>query len=258
MLWTNLNFATTRITIKNGKIPDEFSGFRIAQISDLHNHQWGDRLTRRLEKEKPDIIVITGDLVDSSHTDIKVAMDFVTRAVKISPVYYVTGNHELWLDDYSDFAAMLSDSGVNIIDDKSQWIEKGPAKINISGVQDPNFVDGDDSVQKSVVKEKLESLLDKNCYNIVLCHRPELFEGYVAVGADLIFTGHAHGGQVRLPFIGGLVAPNQGVFPKYTQGVYSQNGTDMVVSRGLGNSIIPVRFNNMPELIIVTLEKSEF
>ena len=105
-----------------------------------------------------------------------------------------------------------------------------------------------------MVETKLASLLEPGYYNVVLCHRPELFNGYVRAQADLVLTGHAHGRQIRLPFIGGLFAPHQGFFPKYTEGIHHQGETDMVISRGLGNSVLPVRINNTPELVVVTLE----
>ena len=106
----------------------------------------------------------------------------------------------------------------------------------------------------AMVSTKLRNLLDdESGYTILLSHRPELFETYVDSGIDLVFSGHAHGGQFRLPFIGGLVAPNQGLFPKYNAGLYTDGGTSMVVSRGIGNSIIPFRFNNRPEIVLVEL-----
>lgn len=256
--WTNLNITTTRLTIKNETLPAEFTGYKIAEIADLHNHEWGNKLLDRLEQEQPDMIAITGDLVDSSHTDFDTAMNFIEQAKKIAPIYYVTGNHEAWLGNYPELERRLAAAGVHMMDDRSEWIEKNGAKINLIGVQDPDFVERDtfEGIQKAVVTSKLKPLLKADAFNIVLCHRPELFEGYVEAGADLVLTGHAHGGQVRIPFVGGLVAPNQGFLPDYTEGVYHKNGTDMVVSRGLGNSIIPVRINNMPELVIVTLEHS--
>ena len=258
VVWTNINFTTTHYKINNEKIPEAFSEYKIAEIADLHNHKWGDRIIKTLEKEKPDMIAITGDFVDSSHTDFQVALDFVEKAKEIAPIYYVTGNHEAWIENYSDLEEKLNDAGVHMMDDRREWLEKNNKKINLIGVQDPDFVERDivEGIQEEVIKTKLQPLLDENHYNIVLCHRPELFQGYVEVGADLVLTGHAHGGQVRIPFVGGLVAPNQGFFPKYTEDVYHKNRTDMVVSRGLGNSIIPVRINNMPELVIVELNKS--
>ncbi len=256
VIWTNINIMTSHITIENDKIPSEFKDFKIAQVSDLHNRKWGDKLIKRLESESPDIIVVTGDLVDSSHTDLDAAMEFIDRALKLAPVYYVTGNHEAWLDAYGVLKDMLTASGVHMMDDRSEWIEKEGARINLAGVQDPDLVEraSFEGIQEAIVASELEPLLSKEYYNVVLCHRPELFEVYVKSGAELVITGHAHGGQVRLPFIGGLVAPDQGLFPKYTEGVYNRGDTDMVVSRGLGNSVIPVRVNNMPELVIITLD----
>lgn len=258
IIWTNLAIKTSDITIKNNKIPEEFNNFKIAQVSDLHNRKLGDRLIKAVENESPDIIVVTGDLVDSSHTDFDTAMEFIDSAVKIAPVYYVTGNHEAWLNNFEDFEKRLTDSGVHMLDNKCQWITKGDAKINIAGVKDPDFIERTslDGIQGAIVTENLKPLLNHEYYNIVLSHRPELFEEYVNMQADLVLTGHAHGGQVRIPFVGGLIAPNQGFFPHYTEGVYSKDSTDMVVSRGLGNSVIPVRINNTPELVMITLKKS--
>lgn len=256
IIWTNVHIATTHLTITNGKIPADFSGFKIAEIADLHNHDWGNRLISCLAKEEPDIIVITGDLVDSSHTDFDISMEFINQAKKIAPIYYVTGNHEAWLENYPELEKRLIDSSVHMMDDKTEWLERGSSKINLIGIQDPDFVGRDtlEGIQKSIVTTKLTPLLNHSYYNIVLCHRPELFYGYVETQADLVITGHAHGGQVRIPFVGGLIAPNQGLFPKFTEGVYHQGQTDMVVSRGLGNSVIPVRINNMPELVVITLK----
>lgn len=255
IVWTNTHITTTHLSITNSRIPKAFSGFRIAQVSDLHNHSWGHQLTDRLAAEKPDIIVVTGDLVDSSHTDFGVAMEFMEQAMQIAPVYYVTGNHEARLPDYEKLERMLTEAGVFMMDDTSTRIRRGDSHINLIGIMDPDFVERDsfEGIQQAIVTTKLQPLLEEDAYNVVLCHRPELFEGYVQTGADLVLTGHAHGGQVRLPFVGGLIAPNQGFFPDYTAGIYHQEDTDMVVSRGLGNSILPVRINNMPELVIVTL-----
>ena len=257
IIWTNINFTTTHISIKDEKIPEGFSGYKIAEIADLHNHKWGDSLVNKIKEEQPDIIVITGDFVDSSHTDFDISMEFIEKVKSIAPIYYVTGNHEAWIDNYSELEKKLYEAEVHMMDDTSVLIEKDNSKINLIGIQDPDFVEADtfEGVQESIVKTKMQPLLDENYYNIVLCHRPELFKGYVDTGAELVLTGHAHGGQVRIPFAGGLVAPNQGFFPEYTEGVYHEKNTDMVVSRGLGNSIIPIRINNMPELVIVTLNQ---
>lgn len=246
-IWGNTALMVSTVTISSNRIPSAFSGFRIAQVSDLHNAEFGKNnteLLQMLSENKPDIIVITGDLVDSQHTNIDIALDFVKGAVQIAPVYYVTGNHEAWLSQCDDLLADLEKIGAVVLKDKAIPLERDGKKITLIGLSD----------SPTMVNAKLESFIDdENGYTILLIHRPELFETYVSCGIDLVFSGHAHGGQFRLPLIGGLIAPNQGLFPKYDAGVYTDGKTSMVVSRGIGNSIIPIRFNNRPEIVLVEL-----
>ena len=255
-LWQNNDIVSTNITYENSKIPVSFDGYTIVQISDLHNKLFGSkqaRLLTKIDKAKPDIIVITGDLIDSNHTNINVAMELVNRAVKLAPVYFVSGNHEAWSGVYSELKQKLMDAGVIVLDDEKLKIEEDGSYIDLIGISDPSFPsDGE------LVGEKLEGLVESNeqLFKILLSHRPELIEIYASNNIDMVFAGHAHGGQVRIPFVGGLIAPNQGIFPKYTSGTYTMNHTTLVVSRGLGNSVVPIRIFNRPEIISVTL-KSE-
>lgn len=132
----------------------------------------------------------------------------------------------------------------------------GMVLVWVIGLSDPSFTLKGDMFGEvpAMVDTKLRGLIgDKDNYTILLSHRPELFEAYVNCGVDLVLSGHAHGGQFRLPFIGGLVAPNQGLFPKYDAGLYTKGDTNMIVCRGLGNSIIPIRFNNRPEIVLLEL-----
>lgn len=270
-IWGNTALMVHKITVSGERIPIAFSGFRIAQISDLHNAEFGEgnaELLVMLAETKPDIIAITGDLVDSSRTDIEIALEFAQGAVQIAPTYYVTGNHEAWAAEYDRLKSGLEAAGVVVLEDASVWLEKGGESIQLMGLDDPDLASGADVFKETpdMMGEKINRLLDGDSeYTILLSHRPELFETYVASGVDLVFSGHAHGGQFRLPFVGGLVAPNQGLFPKYDAGLYTKSqdsqsneavpGTNMVVSRGLGNSVVPLRFNNRPEIILVELNK---
>ena len=228
-------------------------------VSDLHNAEFGEnnvRLLELLSESRPDIIVITGDLVDSGHTDIDIAISFAEEAARIAPVYYVTGNHEARLSQYDRLRNGLEAADVSMLEDRAVELERDGEKITLVGLSDPDFTVRGDIFGEvpAMVSTKLESLADtESSYTILLSHRPELFESYAGSGIDLVLSGHAHGGQFRLPFIGGLVAPNQGLFPKYDAGLYTESSTQMVVSRGIGNSIIPVRFNNRPEIVIVEL-----
>ena len=258
-VWGNTALMTNAVAISSSRIPAAFSGFRIAQVSDLHNAEFGKNnaeLLKLLSESRPDIIVITGDLIDANHTDVGIALGFAQESVRIAPTYYVTGNHEAASPQYDTLKAGLEEAGVIVLEDEAVSLERNGETITLLGLGDPDFtVKGDMFGETSaMVSTKLKNLDDgEGGYTILLSHRPELFETYVNCGIDLVFAGHAHGGQFRLPFIGGVIAPNQGLFPKYDAGLYTDGGTNMVVSRGIGNSIIPLRFNNRPEIVLVEL-----
>lgn len=256
--WGNAALELNTYTISSRGLPDAFDGYRIAQVSDLHNAEFGDRNQRLLEmlrEAEPDMIAITGDLIDSRKTNIAVALAFAEEAVKFAPCYYVSGNHEARVSEYQDLKTGLEAAGVTVLDDAQVKIEVSGESITVIGVNDPSFHADYLTSDAAVMDRKLSELSSEDAgFAILLSHRPELFDTYVAHDMDLILTGHAHGGQFRLPLIGGLIAPNQGLFPKYDDGLYSEGNTNMIVSRGLGNSIIPFRFNNRPEVVLIELK----
>lgn len=258
--WGNTALMVNSLIVSSDRIPAGFSGYRIAQVSDLHNAEFGTENTKLLQaisESTPNIIVITGDLIDMNHTNIDTALDFAKNAVQIAPVYYVNGNHEAALSQYDELKDGLKSVGVTVLENKAIQLEHNGSTVTLIGLSDPNFAIKNDMFDETpaMVSVMLNDLMEnKNGYTILLSHRPELFETYVSCGVDLVLSGHAHGGQFRLPLIGGLVAPNQGFFPKYDAGLYTDNDTNMVVSRGIGNSIIPVRFNNRPEVVRIELE----
>lgn len=256
--WGNTALELNEYQIKSDKIPDAFYGFRIAQISDLHNVELGEgnaRLLEILNKAESDIIVFTGDIIDSYHTEVEVSLQFVEKAVKIAPCYYVTGNHEARLprEVYLDFEEKMQEYGVEVLHDEVILIEREGESISLGGIDDSSFASKYSNGYHSNLSNHIEELFTEDGFQILLSHRPELFGMYVDAGVDLVFAGHAHGGQFRLPLVGGLVAPNQGLFPEYDVGLFLEDGTNMVVSRGIGNSIIPVRVNNRPEVVVVEL-----
>ena len=258
-LWGNTALEVNEYEIVSDRIPEAFSGFRIAQVSDLHNAEFGEgseKLIELLSQTDPDMIVITGDLIDSRHTDIEIALEFARHAIKLAPVYYVSGNHEARVREYEDLKMGLAEAGVIVLEDQKVQITREGGSITLMGIDDPSFQEdylfGD---SESVARQAIKDLQNESDgYTILLSHRPELFDSYVDSGVDLVFSGHAHGGQFRLPFIGGLVAPNQGFFPKYDAGQFTEENTTMIVSRGVGNSIIPLRFNNRPEIVVAELK----
>mgnify|MGYP002516554763 FL=1 len=256
--WGNTALERNTYTISSRELPDAFDGYRIAQVSDLHNAEFGEgnqRLLKMLREAEPDMIAITGDLIDSRKTNIVVALAFAKEAVKIAPCYYVSGNHEARVSEYQDLKTGLEEAGVTVLDDAQVKIEVSGESITVIGVNDPSFHADYLTSDAEVMDRKLSELSSEDAgFTILLSHRPELFDTYVAHDMDLVLTGHAHGGQFRLPLIGGLIAPNQGLFPKYDAGLYSDGSTNMIVSRGLGNSIIPFRFNNRPEVVLIELK----
>ncbi|MCH5281974.1 MAG: metallophosphoesterase [Lachnospiraceae bacterium] len=235
---------------KSSKISDNTEKFSIVQISDLHNACFGKNnknLVGDIESLEPDIIVITGDIVDSNHTDIGVAIDFVRQMTERYPVYYVTGNHEYWLDEGQrrELFTGIKDAGAVILNNEKITIDVGTDSITLIGLDD-------NSLRDATLNSIMETC-DKNELTVVLAHEPQYLDKYCDAGADLVLTGHAHGGQMILPFIGPLIAPDQGFFPTYTAGQFQKESTTMYISRGLGNSVIPVRLFNYPEIVCVEI-----
>ena len=256
--WGNTALQLNMYTVSSDRLPKAFDGCRIAHVSDLHNAEMGEgnnALLALLREAEPDIIAITGDLIDSRNTDIGIALRFAEEAVKLAPCFYVTGNHEARVSEYADLKAGLTELGVTVLEDERIDLDRNGETITLIGINDPGFRPAQLSDGPAAVKATLQELRDEGGdFTLLLSHRPELFEIYADSGVDLTLSGHAHGGQFRLPLVGGLVAPGQGLFPKYDAGAYTEGRANMIVSRGIGNSIFPFRFNNRPEVVLVELQ----
>lgn len=242
--------CTEEYEIKDAALPAAFDGFKIAQVSDLHNAVFGknnSRLIKKVSDAQPDIIALTGDIVDENTKDFDAVTALIKELSAIAPCYYVTGNHEAWIyKDYIPFEKSASEFAL-FLHNSSEKIERDGEFIRIQGLDDPNYLYSfGDSVKK---------LSAEDGYKILLSHRPERFEDYVEGRFNLVLSGHTHGGQVRLPVIGAVVAPTQRFFPKYVSGLYSEGVTNMIVSDGLGTSVLPVRLNNPPEIVVIELTR---
>ncbi|CAH2715913.1 putative protein YpbG [Neobacillus rhizosphaerae] len=255
----NNSIVTSEYSIRSDKLPQNFNGYKIVQLSDLHSKSFRNNqsnLVKRVKKEKPDLIVFTGDLIDSEKYDEKPSLILMGKLVQVAPVYYVTGNHEWWSGKFNSLEDKLKNIGVQVMRNSAEEITNGTDKIQIIGIDDPANVK-ESYAEKATTEENiinsLEGLEEEDNFQILLSHRPEMFSLYSEYEFDVVFSGHAHGGQFRIPFIGGLIAPDQGLFPKYTSGKYNSLNTTMIVNRGLGNSIIPLRIFNRPEIVLVTL-----
>ncbi len=256
--WGNTALEVNTYRVTSEKLPEAFDGFRIAHISDLHNAQIGkdnETLLDMLRASKPDMIAFTGDTIDCKRTDMEVARRFLQQAMEIAPCYFIKGNHENTVKDFTRLKLPMEEMGVVILEDARTQISKDGASITLLGLTDPSYQKtdlwGDAATMTAIVLSGLYKQEDG--FTVLLSHRPEIFSTYVKTGVDLVLTGHAHGGQFRLPWVGGLYAPNQGVFPEYDAGLYIDGNTHMVVSRGIGNSLFPFRLNNRPELILIEL-----
>ena len=244
----NFGVKVTKYNIKSDKVEGKF---KIIHISDFHNegNKWlHKQVINHIKKEKPNIIVITGDLVDTYKTKyVKVLLDEITP---LAPIYYVSGNHEYEHRGYKNLRKILLKYKVNLLENESIELKNN---ICLYGIMDPKFEERED--ESNVVKEILDNFNIKSSnYNILLSHRPELFDIYSEYSFNLVFTGHAHGGQFIIPGVGPLFAPHQGIRPKYARGKHKKRNTNMIVSRGLGNSLFArIRINNRPELIVVSL-----
>ena len=248
---------TTHYTITSDKIPEEFDGFRIVQISDLHASAVPG-LVAEVKKEEPDIIVFTGDLVHDRGS-YNPGIILAKKLALIADVYFVTGNHDLRRSDYKEFQDSLDKTGTITLHNESAVLKRDNAVIILSGIEDPI------SEEKNTITDRIKASIKKiektDNYHIVLFHRANHMDSLLNEGFDLIISGHMHGGQVRLPNGRGVCSPKSSwgsgspmLFPKYFAGHYAKSGTDMIVSRGIGNSIIPLRVNNRPEVIVVELK----
>lgn len=260
VMWGNQALEFNTYTITSDSLPEVFSGYRIAQVSDLHNAEMGsknEKLLSMLRDAEPNLIAITGDLIDSRRTDIDLAIRFAEQAVQIAPCYYVTGKHEARLSEveYADFEQRLVAVGVTVLHDDEVIIARQGQQISLVGIDDPDFAGKYGGVGLDMNPVRINELSTTNTFTVLLSHRPEFFRQYVQSGTDLVLSGHAHGGQIRLPLIGGLFAPNQGLFPEYDAGLYAEGSTNLIVSRGIGNSLFPFRFNNRPEVILIELQQ---
>lgn len=242
--------VTTEHTLESERIPTSFQGFRITQVSDLHDATFGDQQQKLVEKVRatnPDVIFITGDVVDSNRYNLQQSLQAVRQFTEIADVYYVLGNHEVALNKVDEIYEAMKGIGVHALANESVVLEKNGEFLTIAGVEDPlNGMDTDRMIDVATYNSS-------DYFTLLLAHRPEFFDTYVEHDIDVVFSGHAHGGQFRIPGVGGLIAPGQGLFPKYNAGTYNEDETTMVVSRGLGNSTVPFRILNLPEVVVVEL-----
>lgn len=244
--WDTNRFDVRTVEIELERLPRAFDGFTILQVSDLHDRAYGRDgldMIRTMEKLSFDMVAITGDLLDRHLSEKREnGYRFAQEAAKLGPTYYVQGNHEWKIGGWEEIKAELMKRGVRVLDNKKVTYARDGAILDLIGIR-----------EKATVRE-MQSLISPGSCSVLLTHRPERIEDYAQTGVDLVLSGHAHGGQVRL--LGrGLFSPDQGVLPRYTSGVYPCGNTKLYVSRGAGNhSFLPPRIFNRPEIDLITLK----
>ncbi len=242
------------------------SEIKIAQLSDLHSKP-ANNVLERLKVINPDVIMITGDFINDHARRRNKMLDYAKALCDICPVYYITGNHERRLEQFDELMQQLSNAGFNVLLNEVKIADINGNRIVILGL-DENQADFEDYKARKngtfVYKDMrpyFETLSEADGYKIVLSHFPENFEkveenNYSQYDFDLQLSGHAHGGQFILPFIGPVFSPGQGLFPKYARGSFGDRPR-LIVSRGIGNSEFPLRLFNHPEINVITLNKPQ-
>lgn len=237
-------------TIETKKVTNPI---RILFIADLHSVYFGaeqNELIKNIEEQKPDIILLGGDIADNHIPHIG-TMDLLESISEDYPCYYVSGNHEYWSGEIDRIKELIQGYGVTILEGERSTIVANSQIIQICGIDDPE-------VGEEIFSQQMEQAfqdIDTNIYTVFLTHRPERIEQYINYPSDLILSGHTHGGQWRIPYIlNGLYAPNQGYFPKYSGGLYKLKNTNMIISRGLKNKVRKYpRIFNPSELVLIEL-----
>lgn len=252
----NKNLQTTGYILKTKKISNHFN---IVHLSDLHNTSYGqddDILIDKVAFSNPDVILVTGDLIDRRKPNPQIALRMMERLVHIADVYFVIGNHEIAYPDYPQLEQALIDSGVNVIRNQKVLLNK---EIELIGIDDAHIASYDNKdTWQDYLRQQLDHLVSENeRFTILLSHMPQFFDLYTSYPIDLTLSGHAHGGQIRLQKNQGIYAPDQGFFPKYDSGKHTKNNRTLIISRGVGKSRFPLRINNNPEIVEITLTKEE-
>ena len=244
----NTSLDISSYTYTSSKIPPEFDGLKIVQISDFHNKDFGDRKAEfynTLAALEPDIIFLTGDLIDKRNHEISATRELLEMSSRLAPSYFVIGNHELAPEraaDYDMLKQWMMEFGIVELNDQTVELTSGSGKIKITG-----------QLYRSIYISEYLMQPDTENFNILLYHGADKFETLSAAGYDLIFAGHLHGGIIRLPFVGGILSTEISFFPKYDGGIYKLNDSTMICSRGIGDSYIP-RLHNNSEIVILTLD----
>ena len=256
-IWAEQN--TLALNVYNVETQKLNTSVKVALISDLHNKEFGrdnERLVRKIAEQKPDFIAIVGDMNTDTNPDYSVMIKLLKQLVEISPVYYVPGNHEATVADESNIVQDIRATGVTYLSNEGIFFEKNGEKLYIGGLKQYPYFEFDYPEFDNPERHFFDSFreIQKEYFSILLCHQPECYMWSLSeYDIDLMLSGHTHGGLVRIPFIGGLRAPNQKWFPEYDKGEFFSGTARMIITGGLGDTHIIPRINNTPEVCIINI-----
>lgn len=261
------HLKTVFYKIESNKFSEQFKGCRIAMLCDLHNNELGEAnkiLLDGIRKQNPDLILIVGDMLTAKPKEkFDVALNFLRILAKEYPIYYSLGNHEYRLriypekyeTMYEDYMGAVKEMGICILRNEKVLLEVNGGKIWVYGLEiDRRYYNRLQHVdmEKSYLEKEIGKPM-KDEFNLLLAHNPTYFTTYAEWGADLVLSGHNHGGIIRFPFIGGLISPQMTLFPKYDMGEFKEGNSSMILSSGLGSHTINIRIFNPPQLVIIDL-----
>ena len=262
---SNTLIVVTEYTIASAKLPASFSGFRIVQVSDLHSKDFGNYLIRQIQQQRPDIVVMTGDMVNSYDSGFQTFLTFAEQVSDQYETYYIVGNHEQILKESKreELLHRLTAMGITVLDNTSVELSRDGDVIDLYGMwfnlryyKDVTAEYTQDIMFTEKTMVQILGSANPSHFTLLLTHNPLYFSAYAAWGADLTLAGHIHGGMIRIPFVGGLFSPEKDIFPKYSGGLYALGQRQMVVNRGLGNGGLGFRIANCPDLSVITLIRS--
>lgn len=245
----------SRYEVKSQKLPESFDGFKIVQLSDLHGAEFGEdgmELVEKVKELEPDMIALTGDFV-TDECDLAAVEKLAARLVKLCPVYFVSGNHEFGSGLAIEVRNILERAGVKYLSNEYLTISRGEDEILLGGVEDPLAYA--DMLSPDELAQKMNDAAP-DAFKILLGHRNYWMTEYPELPVDLIFCGHAHGGLIRIPGVGGLIGTDRRLFPDFDAGEYNNGRYTLIVSRGLGNSVSIPRIFNRPEIVCVELSSA--
>jgi len=261
----NHRFSVKEIKVVSPKIPEGFHGYRILHMSDLHNSCYGEgnkELIQKIEKLRPDVIFYTGDMIDKQNLSKDHFRMLIEGISNKYPAYFVDGNHEdeLSIEEKREFISLLNSTGIRYLDDEMISLERENDRITLFGLRLPKKYLRNTYDENGIIGLRKEELVKRfgvlePGFSMQLAHNPLYFDVYADYGIDLTFSGHVHGGVVRLPIIGGLLSPDRTFFPKYSKGLYEEADKKIIVSPGIGG--VKLRVFNRPTLYVVKLLRKE-